>query len=88
MLNVVLVGFGWWGQHVARRLVDHPMFRIAAVVEPSEALHAQIQAMGLAVETDFDSAITREGVEAVILTSPVRVFSVTGVISWSNAPLS
>ena len=70
MLNVVLVGFGWWGQHVARRLVDHPMFRIAAVVEPSEALHAQIQAMGLAVETDFDSAITREGVEAVILTSP------------------
>lgn len=70
MLNVVLVGFGWWGQHIARRLNGHARFNILSVVEPDIALHAAILGQGLEVETDYGSAIDRDGVEAVILTSP------------------
>jgi predicted dehydrogenase len=69
-LNLILVGFGWWGQHIARRLAGHPDFTLSCVVEPAEALHPEITALGLAVETDYDTAIARSGVEAVILTSP------------------
>ncbi|MBD3678487.1 MAG: Gfo/Idh/MocA family oxidoreductase [Rhodobacteraceae bacterium] len=70
MLNVVLVGFGWWGQHIAKRLRDHPEFKVACVVEPAEANHGAVQALGLEPVTDYAAAIARPGVEAVILTSP------------------
>jgi len=69
-LNMVLVGFGWWGQHIARRLVDHPDMSIACVVEPAEALHPDITALGLVPETDYATAMARAGLDAVILTSP------------------
>jgi len=69
-LNVVLAGFGWWGRHIARRLVDHRELGVTCVVEPAEALHPEIAALGLDAATDYAAAIARDGVEAVILTSP------------------
>ena len=69
-LRVVLVGFGWWGQHMARRLADHPEFSVVRVVEPAVAAHDQIRALGLEPAADYSEAIARPGVEAVILTSP------------------
>lgn len=69
-LNVVLVGFGWWGQHIARRLVSHPDFSVVCVVEPVEAMHGDITALGLTPVTDYAAAIARDDAEAVILTSP------------------
>lgn len=69
-LRVALVGFGWWGQHIARRLVGHDGFDLACVVEPATALHDDIRALGVDVLTDYDAALAVAGVEAVILTSP------------------
>ena len=70
MLNVALVGFGWWGRHIANRLSSHDGFNIVCVVEPAAALHDDIRAMGLAVETAFEAALAMDDVEALILTSP------------------
>lgn len=70
MLKVVVVGFGWWGRHIAQRLAGHPGFALDCVVEPAGALHGDIRAMGLEVETDYARALARPGVQAVILTSP------------------
>ena len=39
MIVTALIGFGWWGQHIARRLKDHPDFDIRGVVEPAPELH-------------------------------------------------
>lgn len=94
-LNVVLVGFGWWGQHIARRLVDHAAFSIACVVEPNQDMHSQIAELGLKPATDFDQAIAQEGVEAVILTSPnhlhdaqVSAAAARGLHVFCEKPLS
>lgn len=70
MLKVVVVGFGWWGRHIAQRLAGHPGFALDCVVEPAAALHGDIAALGLEVETDYARALARPGVQAVILTSP------------------
>jgi predicted dehydrogenase len=70
MLNVALVGFGWWGQHIARRLVAHPGFNLLMVVEPAVPMHGEIQKLGLKPVTTYEAALKDPAVQAVILTSP------------------
>ena len=68
-MRVALVGFGWWGQHIARRLAAHPGFEIALVVEPALPAHGAIEAMGLRPVARFEEALAAD-VEGIILTSP------------------
>lgn len=70
MIRTALVGFGWWGQHIAKRLKDHDQFDLACVVEPAKPLHAEISALGLKPAEDYEAAINDASVQAVILTSP------------------
>jgi predicted dehydrogenase len=70
MISVALVGFGWWGQHIARRLKDHKDFSLLGVVEPVQALHVEIEKLGLQVFENYHTALRTAAVDAVILTSP------------------
>ena len=70
MIGTALVGFGWWGQHIARRLKDHPEFDLRCVVEPMVSAHGDIAALGLTPVSSYDDAISDQIVKAVILTSP------------------
>jgi predicted dehydrogenase len=70
MIGVALVGYGWWGQHIARRLKGHSQFDLRGVVEPAAALHENIHAQGLAVLPSYEAALADPTVQAVILTSP------------------
>ena len=68
--NVVIAGFGWWGQHMARRLTDHADIAVLGVVEPDVAKHDDIAAANLQAFETLDTAVMREDVDAVILTTP------------------
>ena len=70
MIKTALIGFGWWGQHIARRLIDNPKFELVCVVEPAKALHNDIKRLGLKVLENYEDALSYPEVEAVILTSP------------------
>ena len=70
MIKTALIGFGWWGQHIARRLVDNPNFELVCVVEPVKALHNGIKRLGLKVLENYEAALSFPEVEALILTSP------------------
>ncbi len=68
--TIAIAGFGWWGKHMATRLVGHPFLHIAGIVEPMKANHAAIAEMGLPVWSDLSEALVRDDVDAVILTTP------------------
>jgi predicted dehydrogenase len=70
MIGVALVGYGWWGQHIAPRLTRHADFDLRGIVEPSSDLHDQIGAQGLIVFSNYAAALADPTVQAVILTSP------------------
>lgn len=70
MIKTALIGFGWWGQHIARRLVDNPNFELVCVVEPVKALHNGIKRLGLKVLENYEDALSFPEVKALILTSP------------------
>ena len=70
MIKTALIGFGWWGQHIARRLVDNPNFELVCVVEPVKALHNGIKRLGVKVLENYEDALSFPEVEALIITSP------------------
>ncbi|WP_164860850.1 Gfo/Idh/MocA family protein [Parasedimentitalea marina] len=82
--SVAIVGFGWWGKHFANRLKSHKTIHIAGVVEPVEANHPNIQAMGLQIFSSLEEAINHDDVDAAILTTPNPLHE-EQVIACANA---
>ncbi|MGI9416446.1 MAG: Gfo/Idh/MocA family protein [Geminicoccaceae bacterium] len=68
--GIAIAGFGWWGQHMARRLADRADIVVAGVVEPDAIRRDDIAAAGLEWFESLDVALAHEEVEAVILTTP------------------
>jgi predicted dehydrogenase len=69
-LRIAIAGFGWWGRHIAKRLDGHTGIKVAGVIEPVQAVHDDIRAAGLAPMDSFDTALSRDDVDAVVLTTP------------------
>jgi len=69
-LNIAIAGFGWWGQHMAKRLKDNNRFSIAAIIEPDDARDKDIADAGLSRLTSIDQALDDDSIEAFILTTP------------------
>jgi predicted dehydrogenase len=70
MLNLAVIGFGWWGQHIAARLASSDVVRPVVVAEVDPERRALAAGRGLDVVASFEEAIARADVDAVALTSP------------------
>jgi predicted dehydrogenase len=70
MLNVALVGLGWWGKTILRLLQDNPKLRIVKAVDVTDATAAAARALGIEVVGELDAALADPAVQAVILATP------------------
>ena len=70
MINAAVVGLGWWGQHIIRRMAGSEVLRIATAVEkdPSRAAFAAEHGVGFAA--DLSAVLSDPGIDAVILATP------------------
>jgi len=69
-LNIAIAGFGWWGQHMAKRLKNNSRFSIAAIIEPSDERAKDIADAGLSRLTSIDQALEDSTIQGFILTTP------------------
>ena len=69
-LKIAIVGFGWWGRHITRRLVGHADIAVTAIVEPALAAHKDIHDAGLEALNDLGAALARPDIDAIVLTTP------------------
>ncbi|HCP01388.1 MAG: hypothetical protein CL573_03805 [Alphaproteobacteria bacterium] len=72
MLNVAVVGLGWWGSHVVKTLDKSRKIRVVRVVEvkPTAASRRLAKEYGAPLTTDYADALKDPNVEGVILTTP------------------
>ncbi|MBO6784083.1 MAG: Gfo/Idh/MocA family oxidoreductase [Alphaproteobacteria bacterium] len=72
MLNVAVVGLGWWGQHVARVLKDSRKIKVVRGIEmmPNAATRKLAKEVGFALSKDYADALADDNVDGVILTTP------------------
>lgn len=95
MLNTLIVGFGWWGKHIFKRLQDHKKFNILGIVEPGVVLHEEIEMMHIENFSSLEVALQSRNFDAVILTSPnilhdqqIQQVAQHGVHVFCEKPLS
>ncbi|MBT6536082.1 MAG: Gfo/Idh/MocA family oxidoreductase [Rhodospirillaceae bacterium] len=72
MLNVAVIGLGWWGSHVANALQGNRKLRVVRGVElnPTAATRKLAKNCGFELTTDYAEALKDPNVEGVILTTP------------------
>lgn len=69
-LNIAIAGFGWWGQHMVKRLTQNAKLSVSSIVEPDDNRIADIEAAGLKRLTSIDEALKDKSLEAIVLTTP------------------
>jgi len=69
-LTVAIAGFGWWGQHMAKRLKQNPKISVTAIIEPDESRLPDIKAAGLKRLASIDEALAAGDAQAIVLTTP------------------
>lgn len=70
MVRAAIVGLGWWGKHIVRRLQGSEKLKLVAALDMSDA-HASFAAdHGLRFTTEWDDILSDPAIDAVILCTP------------------
>src|SRR3954452_24529701 len=70
MLNVAIIGLGWWGQTLARVMSGSPHIRPVLGVDPQAPARDAAAALGMRTSARFEDALEAGDVDAVILCTP------------------
>jgi predicted dehydrogenase len=70
MLNVAVVGLGWWGRTVVDLLDGSTRLRVVHAVEPDARAAAFARERGIACSEELDGALADPRVRAVVLCTP------------------
>lgn len=75
MIDVAVVGLGWWGQNIVRQLHASDRMRVVLGVDPDAGCRDRAAAGGLETTGDLAEALSRNDIRAVVLCSPHRFHS-------------
>jgi predicted dehydrogenase len=75
VIDVAVVGLGWWGQKVLDEIASSERIRAVLGVDPEASGRERAVARGLAATADLRDALADPGIEAVVLCSPHRFHS-------------
>lgn len=73
MLNVALIGMGYWGRNLFRTIANNPRLSLASVVDlqPGLAETLALSHPNVAVHTDAAAVMTDPAIDAVVIATPV-----------------
>jgi predicted dehydrogenase len=70
MLNVAIVGLGWWGRIITQLVAKSDKLRIVRAVDPSPAAADFARSAGVPLAPDLATALADPAVQGVILCTP------------------
>ena len=70
MVRAAIVGLGWWGKHMIRRMQGSSVLRITTAVDTNPASAAFAHEHGLAFVPELGAALQDPAIDAVILCTP------------------
>ncbi len=69
-IRAAIIGLGWWGQHIVRRLHASRNLTIGMAVDISEPGAAFAKQHGIVFEKDYRAALASTDIKAVVLCTP------------------
>jgi predicted dehydrogenase len=73
MVRAAIVGLGWWGKHIVRRMQSSKKLQIVTALETSNAHEAFAKEHGVRFTTDWNEVLGDPGIDTVILCTPHSV---------------
>ena len=70
MLNVAVVGLGWWGRIITGTLRDSAKLRVARAVDPDPQAAQWARERGIPVSADYAEALADPAIAGVVLCTP------------------
>jgi len=70
VMNAAIVGLGWWGKHLLKKMRDSQVLRFAAAVGNEESQREVADEFGVPFTTDFDSVLKDDRIDMIVLTTP------------------
>ena len=71
MLNVAVIGLGWWGKRISESVVQSDRFRLAAGMDiDRDAAQAFGSLHSVPVTLDYDEVLRDDGVDGVLIATP------------------
>jgi predicted dehydrogenase len=70
MIRCAIVGLGWWGKHMIRRMKSSAAVKIMVAVDLNPELGAFAREQGVEFTSDFAATLKRADIDAVILCTP------------------
>ena len=71
MINVAIVGLGWWGKKLAQSIGESSLLRVVRGVDPNPAaVQGFAETCGFPISGDYASALQDPNVQAVLLATP------------------
>lgn len=73
MINIALVGYGYWGVNLLRNLTSIKNCNVVAVCESNKSRHAIINELypNITVVSDYKDILSNTAIEAVVVATPV-----------------
>ena len=70
MLKAAVIGLGWWGKHIVRRIKGSRDLKLVLAVDQNTTLESFAKEHGVPYVASFEAALASKDVEAVILATP------------------
>ena len=73
MINLGVVGYGYWGPNMVRNFMETPGSKVKAISDliPSRLEKAQNRYPGINVSTNYEDLVADPGIDAVVISTPV-----------------
>ena len=84
MIRAALVGLGWWGRTIAGVLADSAFIRPVLGIDPDEGSRAEAAQRGLETSPQFEDALARADIDALILATPHK-FHAAQIVAAARA---
>src|SRR5437762_2084480 len=97
MVNIGIVGYGYWGPNLVRNFAETPGANVAAVSDLDPAKLATVQRRFPAVRTttDFRELLADDGIDAIAIATPVNTHYVLALAAleagkhvWLEKPMT
>lgn len=73
MIRAAVVGLGWWGAHIIRRLSDSKIVRVSLAVDTLTTRRNVAEEHGIAFTDNFHDALADPDIDLIILATPHRL---------------
>ena len=97
MINIGIVGYGYWGPNLVRNFAETPGAKVAAVSDLDSAKLAVVERRfpGVKTTTDYRELLTDPGIDAVAIATPVNTHFELGMAAlragkhvWLEKPMT